>query len=85
VRKLVPKRRLLEFRVQEGWEPLYKFLDRPVPNSPFPMTNGKAELEERIKAFLKVEVKVDWFEAGVFDWSRSYLEVLLFKALKLRQ
>jgi len=43
VRSIVPKDNLLEFRVQEGWEPLCKFLGKPVPDEPFPHVNeGKA-------------------------------------------
>ena len=30
--KTVPKERLLIFNVKEGWEPLCKFLDVPIPN-----------------------------------------------------
>ena len=34
---------LLVFDVQEGWEPLCKFLDVPVPDTPFPNINKTAE------------------------------------------
>ena len=36
------------FDVKEGWEPLCKFLDLPVPDEPFPQVNDK----EEIKSFL---------------------------------
>ncbi|KAJ7937000.1 P-loop containing nucleoside triphosphate hydrolase protein [Mycena leptocephala] len=36
---LVPKERLLEFDVKEGWEPLCKFLGKAVPDTPFPRIN----------------------------------------------
>jgi len=36
VKKLVPQDRLLEYNVKEGWGPLCKFLDVPVPDKPFP-------------------------------------------------
>ncbi|KAJ4257364.1 hypothetical protein NW762_008483 [Fusarium torreyae] len=39
VRKTVPADRLLEFRVQQGWEPLCKFLGEPVPETEFPNLN----------------------------------------------
>lgn len=39
VRKRVPKERLLEWSVTEGWEPLCKFLDKDVPDTPFPRVN----------------------------------------------
>lgn len=34
--------RLLVFDVREGWEPLCAFLDRPVPDEPFPNVNDRA-------------------------------------------
>ncbi|XP_077973142.1 uncharacterized protein LOC144428164 [Styela clava] len=36
-----PKTKLLFFNVKDGWEPLCKFLDVPVPDEPFPHTNFK--------------------------------------------
>ena len=39
---LVPKDRLLEWTVEDGWEPLCKFLDKPVPDEPFPHVNAGA-------------------------------------------
>ena len=42
VRRTVPPGRLLEFNVQEGWEPLCDFLGKPVPeNVPFPNLNDR--------------------------------------------
>jgi hypothetical protein len=39
VRSKVPKDRLLEFESKDGWEPLCKFLGKPVPNEPYPKVN----------------------------------------------
>ena len=36
VRSNVPREKLLVFNVKEGWEPLCKFLEVPVPDQPFP-------------------------------------------------
>lgn len=41
IRGLVPKERLLEWTVLEGWEPLCEFLDKEVPDEPFPHINTK--------------------------------------------
>lgn len=46
----VPADRLLVFEVAEGWEPLCRFLDRPVPDVPFPRVNDKAALLRRFAA-----------------------------------
>ena len=40
VQKKCPKEKLLTFDVRDGWEPLCKFLDKPVPNVPFPNSNA---------------------------------------------
>lgn len=40
IRDTVPKENLLEYKMGEGWEPLCKFLDVPVPEGKkFPRTN----------------------------------------------
>ena len=45
VRELVPKDRLLEYDVAQGWKPLCKFLGVAVPKKPFPHLNaGKRSL-----------------------------------------
>lgn len=42
VRGMVPKERLLEWSVEDGWEPLCEFLGKPVPDEPFPHENAAA-------------------------------------------
>lgn len=42
IRGLVPKEKLLEWTVEDGWEPLCAFLDKPVPDEPFPHRNDAA-------------------------------------------
>ena len=45
VKKNVPEDKLLIFDVKEGWDPLCKFLDVPVPsNQPFPWENDTASI-----------------------------------------
>ena len=49
VKRTVPKEKLLVFSVKEGWEPLCKFLNVPVPEEPFPKTNDSAAFKKDIK------------------------------------
>lgn len=42
--------RLLVYRVSEGWEPLCRFLEVPVPPEPFPSENTRAEFISRVQA-----------------------------------
>lgn len=50
VKRAVPKERLLVFDVRDGWEPLCRFLDVPVPHEPFPRTNSAEEFAERARS-----------------------------------
>lgn len=50
VRAAIPAERLLVYDVAEGWAPLCAFLDRPVPEGPFPHHNQTAEWQARIAA-----------------------------------
>ena len=49
VRQMVPKDRLLEYKLGQGWEPLCDFLGKEVPTTPFPHVNESAEFAERQK------------------------------------
>lgn len=60
VRGLVPPDRLLEWSVDEGWEPLCKFLGKEIPDAPFPHANAtgsgggwKAREEMAIKRWVE--------------------------------
>lgn len=53
VKAHVPPEKLLIFTVDQGWEPLCKFLDVPVPATPFPNVNDKAQVKKTIADFTK--------------------------------
>ncbi|KAJ7606804.1 P-loop containing nucleoside triphosphate hydrolase protein [Roridomyces roridus] len=48
IRRVTPKERLLEYELGSGWEPLCKFLGKPVPDVPFPRLNEAETLKEKI-------------------------------------
>jgi len=48
IRAVTPPERLLEYELGSGWEPLCKFLGKPIPKEPFPHVNEKAALKEWI-------------------------------------
>lgn len=93
IRGLVPKDRLLEWSVEDGWEPLCEFLGKTVPDEPFPHVNsaaGWAGQEMRIgKKYIFGAIKnVVVFSAiatgawslyrwGALDWVGSKLAELL--------
>jgi hypothetical protein len=43
VKRECPKDKLLVFNVEEGWEPLCAFLNKPIPAEPFPRGNDTQE------------------------------------------
>lgn len=43
VRATIPAQRLLEWRAAQGWQPICRALDRPVPDFPFPWTNKRED------------------------------------------
>ena len=44
-----PSDRLLVYQVKEGWEPLCKFLEVPVPDIEFPRINSRDETRELLE------------------------------------
>ena len=48
IRKVTPPDRLLEFDLRGGWKPLCTFLNKPLPDVPFPHTNETEALKEKI-------------------------------------
>jgi Sulfotransferase domain len=45
----VPADRLLVYEVTEGWDPLCRFLGRPIPDTPFPHLNDAETFRRRIR------------------------------------
>ncbi|KAJ5965798.1 hypothetical protein N7481_012512 [Penicillium waksmanii] len=47
VRSLVPPERLLEYSINDGWDPLCKFLEEEIPHDSFPHGNDVADFRKR--------------------------------------
>jgi Sulfotransferase domain len=62
VLKRCPKDRLLVFEAKQGWEPLCKFLGKPIPDVPFPNENDSAQLKA---AFLETN-RIGWILSILF-------------------
>lgn len=52
VKKHVPDEQLLIYRITDGWEPLCKFLNVPVPDKDFPNKNKRKEFKEQISKMM---------------------------------
>ena len=53
VRSVTPQERLLEYKLGEGWAPLCTFLDKPIPDVPFPRVNDSEALQELLQIIIK--------------------------------
>ncbi|RBR25454.1 uncharacterized protein FIESC28_01692 [Fusarium coffeatum] len=49
VRRIVPANKMLEFRIEEGWAPLCKFLEKDIPNEKFPRVDESKDFVLRHK------------------------------------
>ena len=49
VKSAIAPERLLVFNVSEGWAPLCQFLDKPIPDAPFPRTNSQAQFWQLVR------------------------------------
>lgn len=48
VRRTIPAHRLLEWSPGDGWEPICRALNLPIPEEPFPHANAKAAFQQRM-------------------------------------
>jgi hypothetical protein len=61
VKRVTPPGRLYFFDVKEGWGPLCKILDLPVPDEPFPHANDRQQVQREIKKLMKSAV-IGWLQ-----------------------
>jgi hypothetical protein len=66
IREIVPKENLLEWEPKVSYEPICKFLGKPIPDEPFPYTNkrdnaaGMHKVVGRIRAFQLLTEYLKW-------------------------
>ncbi|HYD10636.1 MAG TPA: sulfotransferase, partial [Acidimicrobiales bacterium] len=48
VRERIPAERLVEWVPSDGWGPLCRMLDVPVPDEPFPVTNTTKDFRSQM-------------------------------------
>ena len=60
----VPEDRLLIFQVNQGWEPLCKFLGLEIPSRPFPRMNDSKEVK-RMTWMTKMICHVIWIQVAL--------------------
>ncbi|KAF4494596.1 hypothetical protein FAGAP_9286 [Fusarium agapanthi] len=70
VKRTVPAESMLEFKVQEGWGPLCKFLDKEVPEEEFPKLNDS-------KQFVLVHSLMWWIVFSKIVGKASFMTAIL--------
>ncbi|KAI1337757.1 P-loop containing nucleoside triphosphate hydrolase protein [Xylariaceae sp. FL0016] len=79
---VVPKDRLLMMDVKEGWEPLAKFLDKDVPEEPFPRVNESELLDKQAKSLFS-KLLLTW--AGVLTATGAGLYLASYLVAPIRK
>jgi hypothetical protein len=54
IRRSVPPERLFFFNVKDGWGPLCKILDCPIPDEPFPHANDSDAVQQEFWVLVKM-------------------------------
>ena len=84
IKKVVPKERLLEMDLQDGWEPLCKFLNKPIPDEPFPRSNEAAAVQQRFKECLITAIII-WISIISFTAMGVYVLYFLYSLSREEQ
>ncbi|KAI1848577.1 hypothetical protein JX265_011569 [Neoarthrinium moseri] len=77
LRKMVPPEKLFWYDVKEGWEPLCRILNLPVPDRPFPHNNSKLEAEKSWWRHVLSGFSSWIFVVGIMMWLLYYTTLLL--------
>ena len=79
VKELIPRNQLLIYDVRDGWEPLCRFLDVPVPNDAFPRLNDSQAMRTICKYLFHCKQKDSetqsdflWLDAGMMAFGLFY-------------
>jgi hypothetical protein len=72
VKRVTPPERLLLFQLHEGWEPLCKFLGKPVPDVPFPRINDTAAVNELVSLYV-----AEGMRRGLLDIAKKAAPVVM--------
>ncbi|KAM0802925.1 efflux pump antibiotic resistance protein [Usnea florida] len=82
IRTIVPKERLLEYKLGSGWEPLCDFLGKEIPDIEFPRVNETASMHEKVTIIAVRGIRN--LATRVLLWIGPLLFMLLLVAIKFR-
>jgi hypothetical protein len=85
VKRNIPKERLLVIPLQDlDWEPICKFLDKPIPNEPFPRANDGAAAD-KVAAAMMAGLAIRWIALLTTAAAGSYLAYRLATEMAFSQ
>lgn len=73
-----PKNKLLIFEVSQGWEPLCKFLGKPIPNQPFPNVNDTPQFQANIEEVNRIGWAITFIAGATVCgllWAARYISI----------
>uniref|UniRef100_A0A0K2TZF1 Sulfotransferase family protein n=1 Tax=Lepeophtheirus salmonis TaxID=72036 RepID=A0A0K2TZF1_LEPSM len=73
VKNNIPEKQLLIFDVRQGWAPLCKFLDRPIPDVPFPKANDRKTMKKKISTVKILGWSVSFGIIGIISGLLYYI------------
>jgi hypothetical protein len=73
------KARVHYFNVKEGWEPLCKILDLPIPDVPFPQANDAQATQDALQGFVTTALMRWAILIGILSVSGYWLWMQLFR------
>ena len=80
MRRIVPRERLLEYKLGSGWEPLCDFLGKEVPDVEFPKVNETASMHEKVSIIVGRGIKS--LLTRVLLWSGPLIVAVLLVVAK---
>lgn len=83
IRRIVPRERLLEYKLGSGWEPLCDFLGKEVPDVEFPTVNDTASMHERVSIIVGRGIRN--VLTRVLLWTGPLIIAVLLIATKYRE
>lgn len=79
IRAYVPKKRLLNYQLGSGWEPLCKFLGKKEPEVPFPHRNEAATLERAFGSVIAKAFKHSFVNLGAIVGAAASVGAMVWR------
>lgn len=79
VKEKCPSEKLLVFNVKEGWEPLCKFLNVPVPNEDFPRVNDTKQFKALMASWNRIAYFAVFMGTSILASAGYFIFKKLFK------